>query len=57
MTNHPYLRAGRHTQLMKPGHHECDEQVINAHMYLHDANEVLRVRLSDRNDEDILKVA
>jgi hypothetical protein len=39
---------------MKPGRHEWDEQVINSCMFPHDAREVLKIRLLQRHEEDIL---
>jgi hypothetical protein len=42
------------SQLMKPGGYEWDDQVINSCMYPHDTNEVLRIRLANRNEEDII---
>jgi hypothetical protein len=40
------------SQLMVPGRREWNEQVINACMHPHDAEQVLRIRLSDRIQDD-----
>jgi hypothetical protein len=39
---------------MKPRRRLWDEQVINACMFPHDASEVMKTRLSEREDNDIL---
>jgi hypothetical protein len=39
---------------MVPRRREWNEQVINACMYSHDAEEVLQIRLSDRIQEDYI---
>jgi hypothetical protein len=40
------------SQLMVPGRREWNEQVINACMHPHDPEQVLRIRLSDRIQDD-----
>jgi hypothetical protein len=42
------------SQLMKPERREWDEQMIKACLYLHDAYEVLRIRLTERGDNDFI---
>jgi hypothetical protein len=39
---------------MKPGRREWDEQLIRTHLYPHDAEEVLKVRLTERAEEDFI---
>jgi hypothetical protein len=39
---------------MKPERREWDEHVINACMCPHDASEVFKIRLSEREEDDIL---
>jgi hypothetical protein len=42
------------SQLMRANRREWDEQIIKACMYPHDAEEVLRIRLSQRQEDDFL---
>jgi hypothetical protein len=42
------------SQLMKPGRHEWDEQVLKYYLFPHDVEAILRIHLSQRDDEDIL---
>jgi hypothetical protein len=42
------------SQLMKPGQREWDVQRLQTCMYPHDIEEILKIRLSNTNTEDIL---
>jgi hypothetical protein len=42
------------SQLMKPGRCERDDRVIKTCTYPHDANEVMKIRLSERDDKNFL---
>jgi hypothetical protein len=42
------------SQLMKPGRRERDDRVIKTCTYPHDANEVMKIRLSERDDKNFL---
>jgi hypothetical protein len=42
------------SQLMQPGRSGWDEQILNSCLYPHDVEAILRIRLSDREGEDML---
>jgi hypothetical protein len=42
------------SQLMQPGHREWDLQVLNSCLYPRDVDEVCKIRLSERIEEDMI---